>query len=405
MNTPPIARRAGGRKPRKGAILVLSAVGMIILLLAAAFSVDIAYMQLTREELHIATDAAAKAAVSKLSLGGTQSQAKQAAIDCAAANTVAGRPLTIDASSVTLGKVAYAQSGHWDFTANGTPNTAAKVDVTMSSATVSGPVSLYFGRMLGTSQFNPRSSSTAAFVRNKVCLTLDRSHSMCFDLSGVEWRYPSGIPARPEAYKYPPQVPDSRWSKLSTAIDIFLTVVAAVPVETRVGLVTWASNVDTGDYWSAYTTYVNGKKVTKPASPASPATCIDQTFTTDFSLIRAPIAARGANVVLGGTNMSAGMTTAINLFASTDDGLPWNKVMILFSDGQWNEGANPITTAATAKANNIVIHTVGLLNNGDSTLQTIAANTGGRYFYAPNETALNAAFQEIARMLPVILTK
>lgn len=395
MNTQRINRRRHPRlKPRKGAILVLSAVGMIILLLAAAFSVDIAYMQLTREELHIATDAAAKAAVAKLSLGGTQTQAKNAAVACAAANVVAGRPLTIAASSVTLGKVAYSQSGHWDFTANGTPITAARVDVTMSSGTVSGPVNLFFGRVLGTSTFSPVSTSTAAFVRNKVCLTLDRSHSMCFDLSGVEWRYPSGIPADPNGRMYPPHATNSRWAKLDDAINIFLDVVAAVPVETRVGLVTWAAKVKKGDYWTSPT-----------KSPASAATTLDCTFATTFDPIRTAVTNKGSAVMLGGTNMSAGMTEAINLFASTDDGLPWNKVMILFSDGQWNDGANPETTALTAKANNIVIHTVGLLNNSDTTMQDIAALTGGRYFYAPDAASLTAAFQEIARMLPVILTQ
>ena len=380
-----------GLRSRRGAILVLAAVGMIILIVAAAFSVDIAYMQLTREELHIATDAAAKAAVSKLSLGGSEAQARAAAVSCAAANTVGGRPLTISTADVTLGKVTYAQSGHWAFAENQTPITAAKVDVTMSSDTVSGPVGLFFGRALGTPYFNPASTSTAAFVRNKVCLCLDRSHSMCFDLSGVDWRYPSGIPAYPNGCKYPPHAANSRWAKLESAIDIFLDVVAAVPVETRVGLVTWASRVDVGDYY---------KK-----SPASPATTLDSTFTTNFSAIRTPIDNKGDAVMLGGTDMSSGMTVAINLFASTDDGLPWNKVIILFSDGQWNVGADPLTTAQTARANNIVVHTVGLLNNGDSTMQDIAAVTGGRYFYAPDADALDEAFTEIARMLPVILTQ
>jgi Flp pilus assembly protein TadG len=378
---------------------------MVILIVAAAFSVDIAYMQLTREELHIATDAAAKAAVAKLSLGGTEAEAKAAAIACAAANTVGSGPLVIDASQITLGKVTYAQNARWPFVAGGTPKVAAKIDVTMSNDTVSGPVKLFFGKAMGTPYFNPTASSTAAFVRNKVCLCLDRSHSMCFDLSGSEWVYPTGIPADPEGRKYPPHATNSRWAKLASAINTFLTVVAAVPVETRVGLITWASTVGKGDYWQAYYTYSGSKKVYHPASPASSATTQESTFTTDFSLIRTPITNRSSNVMLGGTNMSGGMTQAINLFASTDDGTPWNKVMILFSDGQWNAGADPVTTAATAKANNIVIHTVGLLTDaGNTTLQDIATLTGGRYFRATNATELNAAFEEIAHLLPVILT-
>ena len=65
------------RRPRarKGAMLVLVAVSLVLLLVAAAFSVDVAYMHLVREELHIATDAAAKAAVTGLSQGGTSTAA------------------------------------------------------------------------------------------------------------------------------------------------------------------------------------------------------------------------------------------------------------------------------------------------------------------------------------------
>jgi Flp pilus assembly protein TadG len=47
---------------RKGAMLVLVAITMILLVIAAAFSIDVAYMQLTRTELRTSTDAAARAA-------------------------------------------------------------------------------------------------------------------------------------------------------------------------------------------------------------------------------------------------------------------------------------------------------------------------------------------------------
>ena len=48
-------------------MLVLVAVTLLILLIAASFSVDIAYMQLARTELRAATDAAARAGAEALS--------------------------------------------------------------------------------------------------------------------------------------------------------------------------------------------------------------------------------------------------------------------------------------------------------------------------------------------------
>ena len=42
--------------------------------------------------------------------------------------------------------------------------------------------------------------------------------------------------------------------------------------------------------------------------------------------------------MLGGTDMNTGLQEAVDLFAATDDGLPWNKIIILFSDGCYNIG-------------------------------------------------------------------
>ena len=51
--------------------------------MSAIFSVDIAYMLLVREQLHVATDAAAKAAVTALAQGSTTTQATTVAINYA----------------------------------------------------------------------------------------------------------------------------------------------------------------------------------------------------------------------------------------------------------------------------------------------------------------------------------
>ena len=52
-------------------MLVLVALGMVILMAAAAFTVDLAYMFLATDQLQIGTDAATKAACTGLSQGYT----------------------------------------------------------------------------------------------------------------------------------------------------------------------------------------------------------------------------------------------------------------------------------------------------------------------------------------------
>src|SRR5438309_1964667 len=98
---------------RRGAMTVLIAAMLTIFVVVLCFSVDVAYMQLTRTQLQVATDAAAKAAVVKLAQGGDSASAKNSAVAMAALNKVDGRGLTISASNITLGSLAAGQGGAW----------------------------------------------------------------------------------------------------------------------------------------------------------------------------------------------------------------------------------------------------------------------------------------------------
>ena len=55
------------RQPRRGAMLVLVAITLVIFIVALVFSIDVAYMQLVRSQLRAAADAAAKAGAQMLS--------------------------------------------------------------------------------------------------------------------------------------------------------------------------------------------------------------------------------------------------------------------------------------------------------------------------------------------------
>ncbi len=425
-------------------MIVLLAVAFVVLLAAAAFSVDVAYMHLTRAELHVATDVAAKAAVTGLALGGSGSYAKNQAVAYAAKNLVGGAPLRIDNGNITLGKVTYISNGRWTFTPGGTPLTAATVSVDMTSDSTAGAVNLFFGRLFGRSTFSPQMTSTAAFVRNKVCLCFDRSRSMTYDTSGTNEAlpysslgWPYGVPSTVQntsdvSYRhiYPP-CNGSRWYYLALAANTFLNALGTSTVETPVSLITWGSSIDNSGYkidstgkYCTYTgtttTNANGSvsysivlNTSKTITSFSNYT-LDSKFVTNYSDIRSAIAAKSCFTMLGGTDMNAGLNQAVQLFledAKTDT-TPWNRIIILFSDGCYSPGTtNPVTDAAVkAKNANIMVHTVGfLLNSSDSaigapTLQSIANATGGRCYIATSGAELKTAFEELARSLPVILT-
>src|ERR1044072_190506 len=102
--------------------------------------------------------------------------------------------------------------------------------------------------------------------------------------------------------------------------------------------------------------------------------------------------------MLGGTDTNSGLQEAVDSLADTEDGVPCNKIIILFSDGMWNVGSNPVTNAAVnAKNANIVVHTVGfMLNSSDATygneaMSGIASATGGKFYQATDGASLKAS--------------
>ena len=319
-------------------------------------------------------------------------------------NHICGQSLTLSNSEIVLGHVEYNSSTKkWDFynTPSGNKYMAAQV-------TKQAPVSLFFGKVLGASQFNPSGHSEAAFVRNKWCLVFDRSGSMSYDMSGNDGQYPTGPKQVTQwvwqkingQWQYvqqtvtitytwtgndPPHPSLSRWSQLITATEMFLDIVATSPVENRIGLVTFGTYADTDS------------------------TSI--TFGTDYTPINSRLTAIGQNPLkengsISTTNLKAGLQEAINLFQETDDLTPWNKIIVVESDGLWNTGGDPTTLIPAIQAAGITVHTIGLLSEADnSVMHQLAAQTGGQCLMANNADELNAAFTRLTQTIPVILTK
>ncbi len=219
-----------------------------------------------------------------------------------------------------------------------------------------------------------------------------RSHSMCFDLSGVDWVYPSGYSWKTEI-KLAPHSTKSRWASLRKAVGDYLGIVDDIQPPPRVGLVTWASEITTSTTEYAYT----GKTSKK--------TLRDAVLSSDYTAIKNAIGNKSVNVMLGGTEMSAGIDEAIAMLKSSDRPLS-KKIIVLMTDGQWNLGRSPVLCAQEARDANIVIHTISFLPGAvQNDLVTVAETTGGRHYHADNEAELRDAFSELAKSLPVILTK
>jgi hypothetical protein len=189
-----------GDRSRRGQMLVLFAVLVLILGAMCVLAIDVGRLFVCQAELQDAVDAAALAGASQL-LGTVtptiRAQAVAEATRLAAANTVAHTPLTLGSSDV--------QFGHYDegteaFVSEEVSGIVDSVRITgrRTLASPDGPVDLFFGPLFGwrQMQFNDV-VSVATKPRRYVVFVLDRSGSMCFDTQGVQLKSTSVDPVDP----------------------------------------------------------------------------------------------------------------------------------------------------------------------------------------------------------------
>jgi Ca-activated chloride channel family protein len=127
----------------------------------------------------------------------------------------------------------------------------------------------------------------------------------------------------------------------------------------------------------------------------------------------------GAGLLEDGTAIGTAIATAANRLRRTPGE---SRVMILMTDGENNRGQiDPLTAARAASAYDIKIYTIGVGSEGvapipvasgpfgiqyanlpvhidEELLTQIADMSGGRYFRATNEAALDSIYHEIDRL-------
>jgi len=395
------SQRAGSS--RQGAMLVLIGAMLVIFLAMIVFAIDVSYMQLTRSELRAASDAAAKAGAEALRRTQNATSAVNAAITYGAYNTIGGKPLRLTAADVELGQTVLKPSGNWEFVKGLQPYRAVRVNSSLTAGSASGPVHLFFGGLLGRETFTPQMTAVASQFDQDIVLCLDRSHSMTFDLSGKDWVYPKGIPPYPDGIKYPPHATLSRWAALSSAVENFEKIVVNTNLPPRLGMVTWASEINKSSTEYALT----GK--TSPAVTRDrelSESLIDKVLKLLLNSLANLTKARSKNVMLGATNMSAGLSEAIKMLEADKTKPLAKKSIILMTDGLWNQGTDPVQLARDAKTKGIVIHTITFLPGAQQpAMVEIATITGGRHYYATSAAELDAAFKDLAYSMPVMLTE
>jgi len=171
------------RRTRRGAILILAAVFMVVMMGLLALSVDVGYVMNVRSELKRATDAAALAGAGTLIEGSEVAQLQS--LDFLLRNPVGSQVLLEEENREALLEAWLAEHpdefqvavGHWD------PDTRTFSQSDYLPSTIQviarrSHVPLFFARIFGRDDFDVQAESIARYQPRDIALVLDFSASM-----------------------------------------------------------------------------------------------------------------------------------------------------------------------------------------------------------------------------------
>lgn len=365
---------------RRGATMWLFLIMLPTLIIVCLMCINVAYMNLTRTELRIATDSAARSAGRMLAISGSQEQAMIFGRDAASRNTIGSQPLMLDDSDFEFGRSQRTSLGsRYMFSPlqAGQFPSAVRLNGRRTSDSPSGPVNLFAPRLLSIGSFEPTHRAISTQLELDVALVVDRSGSMAYaddEVAGLAFPPPSAPPGWNFGQPAPPA---SRWLNVVDAVQAFLDEMTATPLLEQVGLATY-----------------------------SPTASLDVPMTSNYQEIMNSLDTRTQSFQYGATNIGGGLMEGINLF-STQQARPWaTKVIVLLTDGVHNTGTEPISLTDEAREAGITIFSVTFSDEAEQIrMQRVAQQTGGTHIHAQTGADLVQAFRDIAHRLPTLLTQ
>ena len=364
---------------RQGAMIVMVIVLLPVLLILAAFAVNLAHLESTNTEIQVACDAAARAAGRTYVITGSRADAIAAAREAAAENPIGsgGYVLPIADSDVTVGRSTRpAPGGPYVFTAANTGNSIRVM--TSSLANGSGlalkPVLPIMGLQ---TEIRPLLTSISTQTDIDVALVIDRSGSMAYGVNEVAV-YPPTPAAAPAGWDFgDPVPPNSRWLDLESAVQIFLSTLSNSPQEELVSLTLYNES---------------------SSSPVA--------LTANYGDVVSPLFNLSSAFDSGGTNIGGGMLQAVSTLSGSNSRADATKVIVLMTDGVHNSGKNPINAANSIADQGVTVFTVTFSDEAkQADMAQVADICGGKHFHASDSAQLQQAFVDIAKFLPTLITE
>ncbi len=371
--------RSRDHRDHKGAITVLVALLLPVLIMVMAFAINVAWMELARTELQVATDAAVRAGGRTYAMTGSMTDAIAAARDAGSRNSVAGVPLRLKNSDLVFGVANRPNlSSRYSFTASNGACNALQLTSRRTTGSLDGPVPMLLPSILGTSRFQPTQNAMATQVELDVALVVDRSGSMAYanNESSNTFAMPAAAPA---GWQFGNAAPNpSRWRDAAAAVLEFINVLNQSPLLENVSLTTY------GD-----------------------AAARDVPLTTNYNNIQVALAYYTVAFNEGRTNIGGGISAALDSLRTDSVARTWaTKVIVVLTDGIHTVGYDPISAAYEARDAGVTVFTVTFSSEADQyRMGQVAEIASGQHFHAVTQSDLISAFQTIAKGLPTLIAK
>lgn len=366
------------RASRRGSALVLSTGLLFIMAMFGAFVINLAYIELTTTQLHVASDAVARAAGRTFIVTGSRQQAIEAAKNIGQLNLVAKEPLHISETDIVFGKsVRESFSSRYSFNQSSDAN-AVQVTARRGVGSNSTPLKLLLPGILSVNEVSVERSSISTQVDVDIALVVDRSGSMAY-AANERAVFPPFPKAAPPGWNFGHAIPpNSRWGDLEAAVRTFAKELHGSPIDTRLAIVSYSDS-------ATLERSLTDKILDTPASLTR--------YSTRFSSGATNI---GAGLQAGGNAIKKGATGSRNGAI---------KVIVLMTDGIRTAGSNPVPIAEKLAKDGALIFTITFSNEADrKTMQSVADKGNGKSFHASNAASLEDAFVDIVKQLPTLIT-
>ena len=362
------------RNFRRGAMTPFLMIMLPVLLLLSAFAINLAYLQLTKTELKVATDLSTRAAGRTYALSSDPSVALAKANELGQLNQVDGKPMQFAMQDLQIGNsVRTALNRRYDFTPAAQGN-SVQLTGRKSNSAPAGPVRGFLASLVGASTFDLTESSVSTQTEVDVVLVFDTSGSMAYSDDEVAV-FPPG-PKSKAKWKFGDAAPpNARWFDAVRAAGIFLTELSGSPQNEQVALVTYADGAT-----------------------------LEAALTSDYNKLTPALNSHSKRMKGGGTNIAGGIDMAQVALKSSRDFS--GRAVIVLTDGRKTVGGSPLTAASKLADKGVLVFTVTFSDEADKNLMKKVAERGnGKHFHASNGDELANVFAEIGRQLPNLITR